>query len=441
MLGGVTMSDDHVLDRVERFIRDFVVLPDEQLYGVVALWCAHTHIATELMTSPRLAIYSPEYGCGKSRLLEVLELLCHDPQLLANASAAYIFRRVHQSQQPPTLLLDEADAIWNGAAAGDTHQELRGLINSGYRAGAMVGRIIGAQRDQVANFRTFAPVALAGRGRKSIPDSVATRAVHVEMRKRARGERLLPWNYRDTTPRGHALRTALAEWSAARLGRVDAVVPQMPEQIVDRDLEVWEPLAIIADLAGGDWPERIRDAAVHAVTEGQLDPGDVPLGRRLLADVRAVFGDDTRVSTGALLDRLNSLPESPWSTRREGAGLDSYGLGRMLREYGIRSLDIRFAEGVRKGYERESFEVAWRSYLCDSVPNAQVSATSATSATSSQGQTASDRGTGSVADVAHVADAVGLTPCRKQGCRSAAGASGWCGPHTPTDPDRQVTIP
>ena len=398
--GRSPMGSSHPLDRVERFIRDYVVLPTEHAYAVVALWCAHTHMTPHLSTTPRLAIYSPEYGCGKSRLLEVLELLCHCPELLSNASPAYVFRRVHADEHPPTLLLDEADAIWSGMAS-DTHQELRGLINSGYRVGSTVGRVTGPQRDKVENFRTFAPVAIAGRGRDSIPESVATRSIHVPMRKRAPGEKLVPWNYRITTPRGCDLREALAQWSQCVGDQVGKAIPILPGEVVDRDLEVWEPLAIIADVAGGDWPHRVRDAAVTAVLDRQPDPEEMPLARRLLADMRTVFGGDDRQSTAELLERLNSLPDAPWSMRGNGNGTNAYALGRMLREYNIRPTDIRFGSVIRKGYEREHFADAWSSYLPAYVGE---SATSATSATSLPVRTVSAPSAESVADVALVAD-------------------------------------
>ena len=60
---------DHPLYAIEGFIRRFVVLPHETDYFVVSLWIAHTYFTDAINTTPRLAIISPEYGCGKSRVL------------------------------------------------------------------------------------------------------------------------------------------------------------------------------------------------------------------------------------------------------------------------------------------------------------------------------------------------------------------------------------
>jgi Protein of unknown function (DUF3631) len=45
--------------------------------------------------------------------------------------------------------------------------------------------------------------------------------------------------------------------------------PEMPDGIEDRNADVWEALIAIADLAGGDWPERARRAAVALVAASQ----------------------------------------------------------------------------------------------------------------------------------------------------------------------------
>jgi hypothetical protein len=49
----------------------------------------------------------------------------------------------------------------------------------------------------------------------------------------------------------------------------------------------WEHLLAIADLAGGDWPQRSGDAAVALSGNGQ--DADDSLGVMLLADVRVQF--------------------------------------------------------------------------------------------------------------------------------------------------------
>src|SRR4029077_18577129 len=116
----------------------FVVLSDAQA-DAVTLWAAHTHVSDAFGCTPYLAISSPEKRSGKTRLLEVLELLVHEPLPTANISDAALFRAI--SELGPTLLLDEVDAIF-GPKARD-REDLRGMLNAGYRRGAVARRMGG----------------------------------------------------------------------------------------------------------------------------------------------------------------------------------------------------------------------------------------------------------------------------------------------------------
>ena len=68
------------------------------------------------------------------------------------------------------------------------------------------------------------------------------------------------------------------------------------------------------------------------------------------------------MSTDALLYRLNSDPEAPWAGTGRG-GLDPRGLSGMLREYSIRSGNVRMPDSTQlKGYTRAKFTDAWKRY-------------------------------------------------------------------------------
>ena len=127
---------------------------------------------------------SPEKGSGKTRLLEVLELLTPTARHAVNMTAAALFRAVEMDQ--PTLLFDEADTYFGPKAAKD-HEELRGLVNAGHRRGAVAYRVVGKGAEMsVKAFPAFAAVALAGIG--DLPDTILDRSVLIRMRRRAPDE-------------------------------------------------------------------------------------------------------------------------------------------------------------------------------------------------------------------------------------------------------------
>ncbi len=137
----------------------------------------------------------------------------------------------------------------------------------------------------------------------------------------------------------------------------------MPEGITDRAADVWQSLLTIADLAGADWPDRARRAAVE-LNRARID-GDGSLGTRLLGDVRTVFGERGAdvLLTAELLESLHAIIEAPWGDIR-GRPLDDRGLARRLRPFGVHPHNVRPKAGLQgKGYARADFADTWKRYL------------------------------------------------------------------------------
>ncbi|MDP9397524.1 MAG: DUF3631 domain-containing protein, partial [Actinomycetota bacterium] len=331
--------------------------------------------------------------------LEVLDLLVRAPLHTSSMSSAALARTVDATGA--TVLLDEADTVFGSRAA--EHEELRALLNAGHRRGAAYVRMVGEGAGMTAKaFSVFAPVALAGIG--DLPDTVMQRAVVVRMRRRAPGEEVQPFRFRDAREECKQVRDDLAAWAGARVDQLAAARPVMPEGITDRPADVWEPLLAVADAAGGDWPKRARKACDELVKAARTtDSGS--LGVRLLADLRAVFREEDQLHTDTILDRLHALQEAPWGDLR-GKPLDPRGLARRLREYGVKPVQVNLGGTNRRGYRRQDLHDTWTRYLPpakrpddDPLNPPDESATSATAATSQVS------GPSPVADAGEVADA------------------------------------
>jgi hypothetical protein len=173
-----TAADDLVQD-VMGFVRRYVVLSDAQLV-VVALFVIHTHVVEHCQQTPYISISSPDPECGKSRLMEVSELLVTRPWMVVNPSEAVLFRKVHSDT--PTLLWDEIDTVF-APATERFHQEQRAMLDQGHRRHGRVPRFIG---DKVVEFRVFSPKMFAGIG--ALPDTIARRSIPIRMQRRASSE-------------------------------------------------------------------------------------------------------------------------------------------------------------------------------------------------------------------------------------------------------------
>ncbi|WP_330469349.1 DUF3631 domain-containing protein (plasmid) [Streptomyces longwoodensis] len=363
-----------LLDEVEAFHRRFNVFPSEAAYVAVVLWDAHAHLLDCFESTPRLAFLSPEPGSGKSRALEIVETLVPNPMAAVDASAAALFRAVAGVDgKRPTILFDEIDTIF-GPKAGENEQ-LRGFINAGHRRNRPMFRCVGDGANQtVQAFHSYAAVAVAGLG--YLPDTIRDRSVNIRMRRRARNETIEPYRTRIHEQQGFALRDRLATWAEQVSERVMNVWPAMPEGVTDRPADVWEPLLAVADAAGGEWPDRAREACVVLVAASKAnDKGS--LGVRLLTDLRDhVMAGIDRLPTVAILDRLNALDDAPWADLH-GKPLDNRRLSRMLAEYmtadnePITSRNIKAAGSVLKGYYAADLRDAWARY-CPPPPESPL---------------------------------------------------------------------
>ena len=344
-----------LLDDVAATFDRYVVLPSPEARDAVVLWVAASHAQPALFTAPRLVISSPEKRCGKSRLLDVIEALSHNPLMAFNATSAALVRSI-DADDPPTLLFDEADTIWpiNGSG-GSGAEALRALLNAGFNRGRPVIRCSGSGSNQtVIKLPSFAMAALAGIGNR-VPDTVTDRAVNIRMRRRAGHEHADPLRSGDL-PALHELSRRLGGWLGNHLTELSTARPALP--VTDRAADVWEPLVTVADLASeqatservgylsssSSWGERARRACrvlceAHSATETDSGPG------ALLNAIRDTFGDSSRVSTAELVSALSPLGIT-----------DALGLSAALRPYGIAPTTLRLPTGARlKGYRLDDF--------------------------------------------------------------------------------------
>lgn len=375
---------ERMLQEVFTFLGRFVSYPSERAQTAHALWCVHAHMMDKWESTPRLAFLSAEPASGKTRALEITELLVPSPVTAVNMSPSYLFRRVGEGRSA-TMLYDEIDTVFGPKAK--ENEEIRGLLNAGHRKGAVAGRCaVKGKEITTEEIQAYSAVALAGLG--WLPETLLSRSVIIRMRRRRAGEVVEPYRRRIHLPDGERVRGLIERWTAT----ANPDWPKLPPEIQDRDADVWEPLVAIADAAGGVWPEKARVAAVALVAlSREAEPS---LGIRLLTDLKLIFENSEKLATKEVLSRLSALEESPWGDLR-GKPLDERGLARRLAAYSIRSTQVRIGESVMRGYRREDLHDAWERYL----PSA--SGTSATSATSATSQ---ETGASDVAPVAPVAD-------------------------------------
>ncbi len=336
-----------MLDEVVSLVKRYMILPDGGP-EMTALWATHTHCFDLFGITPRLAVTSPVKGCGKTTLLDLLEHLVARALLSANVSSASIFRVMEMHRT--TLLMDEADTFLT------RNDEMRGLLNAGYRRDGKVMRLVGEDHEP-REFSVFAPVAIAMIGR--LPDTLEDRSVAVSLRRKKANERTTIFRH-DRCGDLNTVARKMARWTADHSKALATADPNMGS-LFNRVADNWRPLFAIADLAGGEWPKRCREAAKAA----QAIHDDQSIRIQLLADLRELLGpDDVGLTSDAILAHLLRNPEKPWLDWKNGKPITAKAVANFLKSFQVFPGKLQIpGDDRRRGYPRQALIDAFECYL------------------------------------------------------------------------------
>lgn len=341
---------------VESFFTRYVILPAKTTLPL-ALWVLLTHTFDSFDAVPYLVINSPAPRCGKTRLLECLELLVSMPRRASNVSEAALFRMIEKLS--PTLLLDEAETL---SGKSERAEYLRQILNAGNRRGAVVTRCVGQGASlEAMDFTVFCPKVLAGIG--GFPQTITDRAIMISMQRRRNFEAVARFLYRAVEPEGKVLSERAVAFVAHRREEIGAAYNEAPELgfVSDRDAEAWAPLFAILAVAAPERLPELRVSAERLTQSKNANAEEDSLALRLLADMREVWPDgEVKIFTAELLKRLKAIEDGPWASDER---FDGRKLSRLLRPFGVTPQTVQIGKDNRKGYYREHAEAAFSRYL------------------------------------------------------------------------------
>ena len=351
--------DSALFDEIADLLRKYVFFGREEAI-ITALWCAHTFCLGAAEYTPYLHLRSALPRSGKSRLLDVLEytvarpMRFHDPTPAAIADALLFAEMFHS--EPPTLLWDEVDNAytrWTG---------MREIINAGFQRGTDIIRAGGKRKP------TFGPKVMAGLS--NLPSTVYDRCIEFDLTRAQSAEipdRLTPVERRKLRATTGDLRIRLEAFAERNLDELMEFVVPLPQELDDRAQDICEPLLQIADIAGGDWPDKARQALI-GIRHRMFSSERVSERELLLRDLRRVFGERKAMHSGAIIEALHELEDSPWRAR----GLSQWSMAEIVHEFSeypggprIRSKRMRVGRVLRAGYLKAQFTDSWRRFLED----------------------------------------------------------------------------
>jgi hypothetical protein len=352
---------------------------DAQQRDAVALWAVFTHTHDLRDFAPLLIAKSAIKRSGKSRLAEIMERLAPRPLYIAGLTTAFIERAIEDHR--PTLIIDEADRIRKGDQA--LAERIDAQFNRSFRrAIAKVGKNVplpgGGHEPRV--FSTWAATFIAGIGKQA--DTAEDRAVVIVLKRKLSSESVLPLRANDGAELVVRARK-IARFVADNETQLRAREPAALDVDNDRAKDVWEPLLVIAETAGGGWPARARKAG--QTLTGEVDEEEEEFTVRLLSDIRELFlsefpdshsgheagtvgrpDDGPRLASADIVKKLLGLEDRPYGALgRSKKPLTQNGLGRTLKDFKIRPTTVRPRSSTTavRGYYLHQFEDAFARYL------------------------------------------------------------------------------
>jgi hypothetical protein len=357
-----SINGAELLNDIRKWFTRFICVVDPGDYDILTLWTAHTHLARELYTTPRLLITSPIHESGKTTLLEHLQHLCVNPiQAAVISSEALLPRLLEQSLR--TVLLDEVNRTLRKDKPGV--EDLLAVINSGYRLGATRPVLVSAGNGewQSRDMSTFAPVALAGNS-PNLPDDTRSRMLKIL---------LLPdiedlseesdWEFIEGDARVLAAR--LADWADSVRAAIKQMSVDLPRGCTRRARERWRPLKRVAVVAGGGWPDVVDVLIVANLAQEAAEREDGlrarPPGVALLADLYETWpADKGFVPTSDLLRGLVTHDPDYWGADSPyGKELTVHRFGRILSDAAKVTSQRPGGAGPR-GFLRLQIEPVWK---------------------------------------------------------------------------------
>ena len=203
---------------------------------------------------------------------------------------------------------------------------------------------------------------------KVLPGTTWSRSIVVTLEKATEAEIVEHYDPRKHRAGLLEVGRKLARWCGDNANTLRRAEPTLPGNAYNRRADKWRPLFAIAELAGGEWPDRAR----HAFLSEEQDVGvNGGIALDLLADIRELLRPHEHViATKDLIGRLCALEESPWAEynyrerepdRRCISGRQLSGL---LKDYRIKPGTVRLpGDSTPKGYKREDLERVFLRYL------------------------------------------------------------------------------
>jgi hypothetical protein len=234
-LDGETIQPGDVFSAVHDLFKTYVDFRSNIESRLLTLWTMGTYFYTMFPAYPYLALNGPK-NSGKSTVMRVLQPLAFNMITTSDPTGPSMFRLIHQTSC--TVGIDEAERYHNPKDPG--MQQIRQLLNSGYKQGMPAIRVTGDDLKPQA-FDVYSPKILAAIA--GLEDILASRCIAIPMRRTDQKMPSFPPDFDGAALRHQLYTLALTHFQAVYRNYFER--PEL-HKLHNRSGELWSPLVALA---------------------------------------------------------------------------------------------------------------------------------------------------------------------------------------------------
>jgi len=234
-LDGETIQPGAVFNVIHDLFKTYVDFRSDIESRLLTLWAIGTYFYTMFPAYPYLALNGPK-NSGKSMVMRVLQPLAFNMITTSDPTGPSMFRLIHQMSC--TVGIDEAERYHNPKDPG--MQQIRQLLNSGYKQGMPAIRVTGDDLKPQA-FDVYSPKILAAI--MGLEDILASRCIAIPMRRTTHKMPSFPPDFDGAALRHQLYTLALTQFQAVYRNYFER--PEL-HKLHNRSGELWSPLVALA---------------------------------------------------------------------------------------------------------------------------------------------------------------------------------------------------
>ncbi len=248
--------------KIKQVLKEHVEFSEECIYGLLSAWIIATYFHQIFDAFPFLLILGKK-GCGKSRLLDILERLSFNAIKTKGITVAALSDTADSIRG--TFLIDQAESL-----SSLDNVEMVGILADSYSRGGGKRRVvdISSKGRRVLEFETYCPKVFATY--RNINFDLKDRCIEIVM---LRGENDFPYP-KPNSPLWLETRDVLYRLLLTKWKDVADIYPQTGANVKNRVKELWQPIETILRL------ERVPDdefIAIQNYFDGSMQETQVEL--------------------------------------------------------------------------------------------------------------------------------------------------------------------